>query len=144
MESCSVSSSEQSPSSFPTWPDDSLNPSTITFAQMTDLIDSLRINYFLPFFTRAQHIYPPLLPVELTKLNSIAVAISRYDRTPALDERGQWPFLAIAGPSEARVAEVLLAMGLGERICCGYAQVNSEATYDVSFLSGLQNRLSLG
>jgi hypothetical protein len=118
----------------------SVNPSTTTFSEMTNLLDYLRTHFFVPLYNRAQYVYPPLSPSELTKLNAIALAITRYDRSPAMDKRGHWPFLAIAGPSEVWIAEVLLQVWFGR---CGFSEATSDATNDVWFLSTLRSRLFL-
>ena len=87
--------------------------------------------------------YPPLHPTEVSKLTAVAGLVCRYDRAPALDRRGDWPFLAIAGPHEALAAEVLLALFSSQRVFCGYESINEEANDAIFFLSSLQERLSI-
>lgn len=70
--------------------------------------------------------------------------MTKYDRTAALDKRGEWPFLAIAGQLEAWAAEVLVALGYGQRVYSGYSNVTALAEGDIQFLSGLHCRVTGG
>jgi hypothetical protein len=113
---------------------------SITYKQMTQLFDTIRSHYWCPFMSQAQFFYPPLNAAEVTRLTGIGCAFTKYDRATALDERGEWPFLAIAGHLEAWAAEVLVAMGYGQRVYSGYSEVSAIAEGDIMFLSGLHCR----
>ena len=119
-----------------------VDPNITTFAEMTNLVDFFRISRFLPLFQRAQTCYPGLTPQEFKTLNDIAVGISQFDRSRALDSRGAWAFSAIANEHDVWVAELLLAMGMGTRIYCGYPYTSNNVTNAYRFLSELQNRIS--
>ena len=127
----------------PSWTDYPFNLNAITFAEMTKLVDVLRTTVFIPLFSQVYTMFPALNPAEVTKLNSIAVDLCRYDRAPALDRRGEWPFLAIAGPHEVWTAEVLLAMFSAQEYFWGYENINGKVREVGQFLSGLQTRLPL-
>jgi hypothetical protein len=114
---------------------------TITYKQMTQLFDTIRSNYWFPFLSQSQTFYPPLSSAEATRLTGIGCAMTKYDRTAALDKRGEWPFLAIAGQLEAWAAEVLVALGYGQRVYSGYSDVTALAEGDILFLSGLHCRV---
>jgi hypothetical protein len=143
LDTFSQFSQKPSQQSCTNWTDFPIDLSAITFADMTELIDVLRSTIFLPLFNQSRSMCPALSPAEATRLSSVAVDFSRYDRSPALDRRGQWPFLAIAGSYDAWAAEVLLGMFSGQKISCGYEDISSEARETVLFLSGLQARLPL-
>jgi hypothetical protein len=113
---------------------------TITYKEMTQLFDAIRSNCWCPFMSQAQFFYPPLNPAEVTRLTGIGYAFTKYDRAAARDKRGEWPFLAIAGQLEAWAAEVLVAVGYGQRIYSGYSEVSAIAEGDIMFLTGLHCR----
>lgn len=120
-----------------------VNPNTAVFSDITSLIDSLRIQFFLPLLRQRGHIIPTLSPQESFRLSTMALRMSRYDRAPALDQRGQWPFLAIAGPDEIWAAEVLLTVVLGKWIFCSSSDTSRSASAkeDILFLNELLSRL---
>jgi hypothetical protein len=120
----------------------SINPAEMTFAEMTNLLDHLRNTLFVPLFNEARHI-PSLQPFEVTKLSEIAGIICRYNRAPALDRRGEWPFFAIAGPDEVLAADVLLALFFGQSVFYEYGKSSGSANEAIWFLSALQKRLPL-
>src|SRR5215471_18902213 len=103
-----------------------INPSGMTFSEMTTILDNIRNTIFLPLVNEARHI-STLHPVEVATLSDISGIIRRYNRAPALDRRGEWPFIAIAGPDEVLVAEILLALFSGQRTFCEYGESNGRA-----------------
>ena len=142
IDTASTCSDAESLNMYPTEFYTTIDPTKRTFAEMTSLLDNLRNTFFLPLFNEVRHI-PDLHPFEVAKLSEIAGVICRYDRAPALDRRGEWPFLAIAGPDEVLAAEVLLALFSGERVFCEYGNSSSRASDAIWLLSVLQKRLPL-
>ena len=116
-----------------------INPHTISFTAITNLVDDLRSNSFVPFLFEMSGLQPSLSSLERNRLASIAAQVSRYDRTPALDQRGEWPFTAIAGPNEVWAFELLCAIN-GGQVYCGYYEISKSVSSDVTFLVGLQCR----
>jgi hypothetical protein len=120
-----------------------LDPNTTAFVDMTSLIDFLRLQFFLPFLHQRGQITPILSSEESVRLSRMALRMSRYDRTPAFDQRGQWPFFVIAGPDEIWTAEVLLTVVLGKWISCESPDKGSSTREDVLFLNELLGRLMI-
>lgn len=108
---------------------------------MTNLIDFFRTTRFLPLIQRAQNCYPGLSAHESKTLNDIAVAVSQFDRSRALDGRGQWAFNAIANEHDAWVVELLLSIGTGSRVYCGLPYTSNGVTKAYVFLYELQKRV---
>jgi len=142
IDTASTRSDPQSPSIYPTEFSTTIDPTKTTFAEMTYLLDNIRNTFFLPLFNSARQI-PALRPIEVVKLSKIASILCRYDRAPALDPRGEWPFLAIAGRDEVFVAEVLLGLFFGQRVVFADVKSSGRANEAIWFLSAIQKRLPL-
>lgn len=142
IDTASTCSDPESPNIYLTEFSTTIDPTKMTFSEMTDLLDNIRNTLFLPLFNEARRI-SALHLVEVAKLNEISGIICRYDRAPALDRRGEWPFLAIAGPDEVLAAEVLLALFSGQRTFCEYGESSSRANEAIWVLSALQKLLPL-
>jgi len=117
-----------------------IDPNVTTFAQMTEFIDGFR-SQFLRLQQQLLACNFGLTPQESKTLNDISVAISQFDRSRAFDGRGQWVFSAIANEHDAWVAELLISMGLGIRIYCGFPYTSNSVTKAYGFLYELQKRV---
>ena len=82
-------------------------------------------------------------PFEITRLNDIAANLNLYERASSGDQRGGWPFTAIAGPGEIWAGEFLVQMGLGQGIYFGFEEINDRVTEDIAFIAGLVQRRSV-
>lgn len=140
IDTASTCSDSESPNIYLTEFSATIDPTNMTFSEMTALLDNIRNTLFLPLFNEARRI-SALHVVEVTKLHEISGIICRYARAPALDRRGEWPFLAIAGPDEVLAAEVLLALFSGQRTFCEYGESRSRAKEAICFLSALRKLL---
>ena len=138
---CLSPSPEPAPSPYVNPANWRVDPDVTTFAEMTNLIDFFRTTRFLPLFQQAHNCYPSLTPQESKTLNDIAVGINQFDRSRAVDGRGGWAFNAIATEHDAWVAELLLTMGMGTRVYCGFPYTSSDVTKAYGFLYELQKRV---
>ena len=118
-----------------------IDPSVMTFSEMTNLVDYFRTTRFLPIVQQAQACYPSLSAQECKTLNDIAVGISQYNRSPALDGRGGWAFGAVATDHHIWVAELLLAFGMGTRMYCGLPYISNNVMRAYGFLYELETRI---
>jgi hypothetical protein len=138
---CLSPSPEPAPSPYINPANWRVDPNVTTFAEMTNLIDFFRTTRFLPLFQQAHNCYPSLTPQESKTLNDIAVGINQFDRSRAVDGHGGWAFNAIATEHDAWVAELLLTMGMGTRVYCGFPYTSNDVTKAYGFLYELQKRV---
>jgi len=134
-------SPQPAPSPYVSTANWTVDPNVTTFAEMTNLIDFFRTTRFLPLYQQSQNCYPPLTPQESKTLNDIAVGINQFDRSRSLNGRGGWAFNAIANEHDAWVAEILLTMGMGTRVYCGFPYTSDDVTRAYGFLHELQKRI---
>jgi hypothetical protein len=143
IDTASTCSDSESSNIYPTEFSTTIDPAAMTFSEMTILLDTIRNTLFLPLFNEVRHNIPVLHPFEVAKLNEISGVICRYNRAPALDRRGEWPFFAIAGPDEVLAAAILLSLFSGQKMLCESGESSGRANEAIWFLSALQRRLPL-